>query len=59
MPVTIATERGVRTAGLRQTPYVFLRFRIVDFLLAVWAITVLSIAAYVSLVGAVAISGRL
>jgi hypothetical protein len=46
MPVTIATEQGVPTARLRRTAYVFLRFRIFDFLLAVWAVIVLLIGAH-------------
>ena len=45
MPVTTAAEQGVPTARLRRTAYVFLRFRIRDFLLAVWAIIVLLIGA--------------
>jgi hypothetical protein len=48
MPAMIATEQGAPTARMRRTAYVFLRFRIRDFLLAVWAITVLLIGAHAS-----------
>ena len=51
MPTTIATEQGGRAARLRRTAYVFLRSRIRDLLLAVWAITVLLICAHASFDG--------
>jgi hypothetical protein len=51
MPTTIATEQGVPTARLRRTAYVFLRSRLLDFLLVVWAITVLLIGAHASFGG--------
>jgi hypothetical protein len=43
MPTTIATKQGVPAARRRRTAtaYGFLRSRRLDFLLAVWAITVL------------------
>ena len=46
MPVTIATEQGAPTVRLRRTALAFLRFRILDFLLAVWAVIVLLIGAH-------------
>jgi hypothetical protein len=48
MPTPIATEQGVPSAGARRAAYVFLRYRITDVILAVWAITVLLIAAHAS-----------
>jgi hypothetical protein len=46
MPVTIATEQGVPTARPRRKAYLFLQFRILDFLLAAWALIVLLIGAH-------------
>jgi hypothetical protein len=46
MPVTTATEQGVPTARPRRKAYLFLQFRILDFLLAVWAVIVLLISAH-------------
>jgi hypothetical protein len=48
MPVTIATEQGIRSGRARRTAGVFLRYRIADALLIVWAVTVLLIAAHVT-----------
>jgi len=48
MPTAIATERGVSSAGAHRTVYRFRRFRTVEVMLAVWAITVLLIAAVAS-----------
>jgi hypothetical protein len=48
IPTPIATEQGVPSAGARRTAYVFFRYRITDVILAIWAITVLLIAAHAS-----------
>jgi hypothetical protein len=46
--VPIAPEQGAPPTGARRTAYVFLRYRSADVILAIWAITVLLIAAHAS-----------
>ena len=51
MSTAIATERSVSSAGAHRTVHRFRRFGTVEVILAVWAITVLLIAAHASFSG--------